>query len=1161
MRKLGIISFFIILSFLIVLVWFKDGLYYGGAEVGLSPFYNPGRYLDIQQFIWWSDVAPGMLVPQFILGVPLYFFLSTLSIFFSPMYLQMVIFFSVLFMMGYGMYLFILSSMDDISLDSFSGHKRHYYAIIGGLFYMLNSYTMVQIWHRFLYTAFFLAASLPILALFWKNWIKKGNVIFLTLFLFTNFLYVYMFGNLTSIIVLWILCFFITLSFGIFPWHGKKVFFNLCCRFIIGFVLFSVTNFWWLIPVFKVSTGVLATQHSSEDNISTLVNISRQTVLPFILQFANPFYLFYTQELGSVYKSFLFLVLPWIPAAVIFIGLLVSLRHKILSGFSLAYLLIIWISKGSAAPFGYPFIWAFMNIFAIGVIRNPFEKLGILLPFFGSMLFIVGLEKGISWISKKRGPFIAYAATGLILISVLIYAWPMFTGYVFNKPGNPLSVKVEKSYEDADRWFKTQKHIQGNILHLPFPTNDVVTYQWENGYHGVEINEILFTALPSITRNVGVKRIDDTLKEFVLIFNKPFINERQILNALQDLNIQFIVLHTDSRGDDIATYGKYVELNNPMEIGKTLDTLSFLEKSRAFGKLNIYKLKDEFYEPKIILSSNIDFIEPGDAAIMQILSLTEKNQVTSVNNNMSEGVLQNSFSSLLFFPKKVLYTWEPSKEDLEAQVNQVVLNPGFDFSAFGSMKALKQRFFSETGELLSERFADKMILAGNNLIELTRNNKSLSILENYNNLIEEIFINSFTGSSIKLQFNSIIAKMFTVHLYILEHFYKGLDTKEKVFAKNIHDKLNSYLVSYGILPVYRLGIEEIKEETKRRVHMFDIPLKANYELIMTDEDTLSLYPDVLSKLDFLLDGKKLPMETVRTNDYISLGKIPLNKGMHEISYQVIPSSNILSSSDKFKLDGKATIEGNGIIKLNTSIQTGSAIASFISFVNGGDVYEVSFEGLFENPREFYLQVVENTNDKSNPYDCSKISCYSLKSDITNPGWQNYSMVLSPLNLSTTSANFQIILPTITNGSALPSTLQIRNLKINRIMDNNLVLRRVNPAFDIQAVSESPVEFKKVNNVFYTGKVRLEKPSFLFFKESFHPGWVLKLDDGKTIAKIGGHYLGNLYGNAFYLDKTGEFNFKLEFKPQKTVNDGLLFSITGWAGILGFLLYSRFKTRI
>ena len=1154
--KLFPFLFFILLSILIIAVWFKNGLYYGGAEIGLSPFYNPARSFDLQKYVWWDGVAPGMLIPQFVTGVPFYLILSILELLFSPIITQALFFFFLLFLMGYGMYLFCLSIV---------GLERRKYAFIAGLFYMLNSYVMVEVWHRFLYTGFLLAASLPIFALFWRRWVTKGSINFLALLLLINLIFSYMFGNLTSVMVIWILFSMITIIHIFFPWHGRKNSAQIFLRFFVGFSFFIIINLWWLLPTIQISASVLPEQHSLEDNISTLVNISKQTILPFTLQYANPFYLFYTQELGSEYLSFFFRVLPWIPAVIIFIGVISGLKNKIFAGYSLFYLLAILIAKGAASPFGYPYIWGFINIFILGVIRNPFEKLGILIPFFGSILFIAGLEVLLLTL-KKSGKFISRSLLLIILLSIFIYSLPMFTGRVFNKPDHSLLVKVPKSYKQADNWLRLQKDAQGNILQLPFPDRDVVTYNWESGYHGVEINENLFTSLPSITRNVGIKRVDDTLKSLSFIFGKPFSeNQNQILRSLQSLNVRYIVLHKDTQWEDSVTYGKDTRLNNPNLIEDTLNNLNFLEKSITFGDLIIYKLKDNFYKDKIVLSDNNDLIYPGESNILQTLKFSKNNnQITPIEKELDQKIIPNS-SNIIIFPERFLSTWEPSKKTLEEIVNKSLLNSNDQSLPFTQLSKVKQAFFSQTGELLSETLITKVLEAGNNLIKLTQNkingNLALNgdILETYNNLIDDIFKKDFNGSSLQKVSDSLLTKVFTLHLYILEKFSESADPNDKLLAIKSYDKLNNYLISNYILPSFRLDKNIIDGEAQRRVNRFSIPIRQNYELLITDPNSLFLYPDILSKLDVQLDGNSLPIKTSKEEDAINLGQIELDKGIHEITYKVIPSINLTPDWNKFILLGNATKTDN-TLRLEATPQGGAAAKTRLNAISGGDSYELSFEAINTSPlNEFYIQIMEDTQDQTNPYDCSKISCYNIKSNPQVSDWQNFSLIISPLSLATRNVTFQILLPVITNNYSASSVVQIRNIKLNRIMDNHLILRKkLNEKEISTALANEVAQIKKINPVLYEGRVKIEKSAFLFFKETFNPNWVLTLIKDNKSEIINKHYLGNLYGNAYFIESPGEYNFKLEFKPQEVVNNGIIFSIFGWLGIICMIIYSEVR---
>lgn len=1152
------IIIFISLAALITHGWYSNGFLLGGAEVGIFGL-NPSRFLEIQQFIWWGAVAPGMLVPQFVIGVPIYFLLSILQPIFDPLILQIIISFILLFVMGYGMYIFA---------RSYLGWKKSKYAIIAAIFYMLNSYTMVEVWHRFLYTGFFLASFLPLLGYFWKQWINKGNIISLVLFLLTTLASSYMFGNLTSIITLWIVCWLMSAAEALLPWKDKSNFFKQVIRFILGLAFFLLTNLWWLIPVLTVSTGVLPEQHSSEDNISTLVNISKQTILPFTLQFANPFYLFYQQELGHIYTSFFYMLLSWLPAVVIFIGILASFKNKKLASLGIFYILAIWIAKGAASPLGYPYIWAFMNFYPIGILRNPFEKLGILLPLFGSVLFACGIDIFLIWCSKKMGRFLSKLIIGLIFLSVLIYAWPMFTGKVFDKQDYPLTVKISKSYEQANDWLKLQNS-DGNILQLPFPSKDVVTYNWGNGYHGVEINEILFTSNPSITRNVGFQRVDATLSSLGYIFSEPFSkNKDEILRLLQEFNVKYIVLHKDITWNDTSTYGKDIRLINPAEIEASLNGLDYLEKSKVFGDLAIYKLKDNFFQPKVILvGDKNDLLYAGESNILQTLSIPQSSyQVTPLGSEVDKEIISN-LSQILIFPEKVLYTWEPSHETLEGLVNQILFDPSNESSPFTQLTEAKDAFFVQTGELLSENLINKMILANNNLVELTKNSlngtarSTQGTLETYNSLIDSIFAKGFNGSSVQQVIKPLINKVFMLHLYLLDRLYKEDKTQEALKVKIIYDRLNGYLIKNDILPASHLDQNSKQTESFRRTNRFSVSLAGPYELLMTNPASLVLYPDFISKLNVYLDNKNISTKSSKDGNSFNLGEIQLDKGSHEISYEVLPSTNLAADLNKFIFVGNSEKIDNNI-RLITNQQGGGAIKINLPPIFGGDIYEITFEGLIDNPREFYIQTSEDTQDARNPYDCTKISCYGVNPNPEIKGWQNFNITVGPTNLASRNASFQILLPAVTSGSSGPSTLQLKNIRINRIMDNNLVLKRkLKDSGMVATASAQLIEVKEITPVRYVGKIKLAKPAFMFFKEAFNPNWKLILSKDGHDYEVDKHYLGNLYGNAYFIEKLGEYDFTLEFTPQRSVNKGIVLSIIGWVGLLALLFYLEFKRRI
>ncbi len=558
-KKLFTAFFFVIISTIVIFSWFRDGYIYGGGDVGLQT-YNPSRILENQKFIWWEAAGPGFPIPQGLVGIPLQFILSLFQhIGFSPLILQAGLFFVLLFLMGYGMYLFLTYKLEE---------KRGVYPIIGGLFYIFNPYMMIQVWHRFIPTTIVLASALPFLAIFWEKWIREGQVKNILFFLLTNFLAVYLYGTYAYIITVWIFLSFLTITVLI-PWQSKSFLLKIGKRFLLGFIIWILTSCWWLIPILKISPAVLSEVHHTGESLVTLISISGTAILPYTLQLINPFYLFQQAEFGTIYRSFFFQLIPWFFVIIIFAGLINSFKSKKVALYGILYLVSIFFAKGAAPPFGAAYIFGFTHVFALGVMRNPFEKTGLLMVFFASVLFVMGL-KLISERIKYSNLLI-----GVAIFLFLLFSWPMLLGKLTGKFDNPEYVQVPQSYILADQWLNKQKIIgitDGKILHLPLTRGEAVQYKWGFGYNGLESSDQLFTAFPSVSRGFNIHSIDDSLTALSLIFYKPFDNDHsKILQLLQAFNIRFIILHKD-----ITWLGS--DIYDPIEAEKVLNNLNFIEK-------------------------------------------------------------------------------------------------------------------------------------------------------------------------------------------------------------------------------------------------------------------------------------------------------------------------------------------------------------------------------------------------------------------------------------------------------------------------------------------------------------------------------------------------------------------------------------------------------
>ena len=96
-KTLLVVLFFLIISLILILSWFKDGHFYGGLDVGL-PTYNPQKVFEMAKYIWWDNVAPGFLIPHVITSISLYFFLSFLQFLgIGSVGIQAILFYILLF--------------------------------------------------------------------------------------------------------------------------------------------------------------------------------------------------------------------------------------------------------------------------------------------------------------------------------------------------------------------------------------------------------------------------------------------------------------------------------------------------------------------------------------------------------------------------------------------------------------------------------------------------------------------------------------------------------------------------------------------------------------------------------------------------------------------------------------------------------------------------------------------------------------------------------------------------------------------------------------------------------------------------------------------------------------------------------------------------------
>lgn len=1149
-----------ILSTVLIFTWFEEGYMYGGGDVGL-PSYDPARTLEKSAHIWWEASAPGATIPQGLTSVPFQVFQSFLhNLGLSPVMVQATIFWSLLFTMGLGMYYLGLIIFE----------KKPLLATIAALFYMFNPYMMIQIWHRFIHNTFFLAAAFPFMYIFWKGWVKTGSFTKLLLFILTNLLGVYLFGTIAFVATILILVIFISLVEVLFPWQGWKKFQLIFNRSILGLIFWSLVNIWWLWPVLTIATASLSLQHSIGESLGTLLAISRQAIVPYSILGINSFYLYDKADWGEIYSSYLFRLLSCLSLIFLIPGFIKGLKNRNWLFWPLLFTLALFLAKGAASPFGYIYIWSFNHFFALGALRNPFEKLGIFLPFSSAILLTIGVNWYLEFKGYLRFP-IRIAIILLMVLLLVVYLWPMWLGKVFGTLVKPSFVEVPSTYQAADNFIKTQGK-SGKILHLPLTSGESITYNWFHGYHGVEPSQLLFKSLPSISHGFNVSPVDDALTALSRIFLLPD-SEDKILAILQSFNVKFIVLHKD-----IEWHGGYLE--EPQKLENRLNEFKFLENKTQFGDLIVYELKDEYFYPRLRLTDRISYIISSENTIYWPWLLSSgKTDLLSSLQKKKEPLLIKHGTELIISPEQI-YKYSPQKiikENILGEMPAAKVLPDSFLYPFIRIKE-NIKYFSLP---VNDKFSFKVTLAGKRLTEsyfIKQKDSSRSVipqLQEYQQILAEIKdgvharSNGSEGSK-ELSINFILSR----HLATLELIKEKMKVKKEIeIVEETINQLTDLMKEANIIPYSHLIERENLTSFGRLISRFNVPVSGKYELLQAYEQSQGIYPNDLRLNDFQINNEVKILSGRISGTFLSFGAIDLHEGLNEISFNSIPSINLSTvSKDSWKGNIK---KNDNEIEITSSEHTSSYVDLNIEPVHGGSWYQLSFDSWFRLGDSFKVQVFQDTD----PYDLEKpgekVPSYDndFHRDAYINDWNNnvFNFYINPTTTKVTirlliipwdGCKYFLVSKTICSNKLVKyiyeksGKVAFKNISVIRPLSNPIFLKletTSKPALE----NKNTIKYTQRNVTSYSGNMNITAPGFLIFSETFHPGWRLELYNPKKYIPSQ-RFIANNYGNAWYIENPGSYYFKLEFTPERKVTNGLIISGASMLGILVLVIKQKKK---
>jgi len=558
------IFFILAVSVIIVTIWFRSGLLFATAEEGPA-FYSPVRTSRIFSDVWvrWGT---GFSYP---IGIPASLFLkliSPLEYFINPVYIQYLVFIFLIF-----------SGMIGVCLLTAHITKSKKAALIAGLFYFLNLYTMSQVFRRALYVGMFSWAYFPIFMYLFIKWIEVKKLKYIIYLILSNFLFIYTFSN-PGYIFSFILAPFIFTIYHFYVHKKKDERIWLFVHSIIFAIVFILINIWWVYPFISSSRSAFKDFSSKDLNFESLQGVS--TTFPvseiLLLRQKGYFNLANNPELpylswGVWYDNHLPLFISTLILFLVIFGGSISRKKPYFLFLIILALTGLFISKGVNAPLGYGFYkWLFANFSFTSALRNPYEKFGIvwLLPY--AIFFGIGVTLLFEKLKKQiYSPLIyifLFSAYGALL-------WPMWSGKVFE---DYYFVKVPNYYEQLNSYIN-QDEADARILLLPMVPDHGAAYRWK--YRGTEPSEYLFdkvTISKQIKNDLYYSKKYEELKSTIENIGK-------FEDLLVALNIKYLVIREDLDWELVGA-------KPPKTIENNLRSSTDVKFIKEFDKLKLYEI-------------------------------------------------------------------------------------------------------------------------------------------------------------------------------------------------------------------------------------------------------------------------------------------------------------------------------------------------------------------------------------------------------------------------------------------------------------------------------------------------------------------------------------------------------------------------------------------
>lgn len=537
---------------------------------------NPS-VLFLRNFSAW-DYSFGFGVPNIhIIDLPYSLLNIFLSAFLSTSLLQRFLFglcFSLSFLSFYTFLSYIFKDNSDYK----------YYYIFTALFYAFNPFSLAMFpWFS---TYSFLFIILPFFLKEISVYLRGGkNVIYL-------FILSFLLSSIASNVALFGIALFMVITFVLVEALSIK---GSLYKVMIILAILIISNLYWVLPLSKMyvsmfSRGRLYSSVLTEKSIFKFPIFDALTL--------NEYYFFDLKDddgnlyynYAPYYKPFsrlivliLLVVICWALVSRKYITTEV-LTNKWYISYSLFLLLLgIFLTKGTAPPFGNLYYFLLTNIRLFQVYRASDLKFPYLVLFAIALLFCWSLIQ-LHTLTSIKWRTLKIIFLGITTLFIML---PFLNGSIFR---DDFKVTV------PDYWYDLSKHINtnnnfGRILLYPSNMSSFDSFKW--GYFGGWFTtSILNVSTIGYTKGYGPSAQEGNFKEIAALYDT--LNATANISTIQGIAHKYNITHLLYRDDLVISDTNYLTKH-------TLDKL-FTNKT-SFNKLTLYEITNKS-QPFIINSSS-----------------------------------------------------------------------------------------------------------------------------------------------------------------------------------------------------------------------------------------------------------------------------------------------------------------------------------------------------------------------------------------------------------------------------------------------------------------------------------------------------------------------------------------------------------------------------